>query len=74
MSELVRIQLEDFSIDDEVKKVMASSKGIGGVTVVLGAARDFSKGETITALDFEHYPGMAEKKTRRHKGQGFEEL
>ena len=62
MPELVRIQLEDFSIDDEVKKVMASSKGIGGVTVFLGAARDFSKGETITALDFEHYHGMAEKK------------
>jgi len=41
---------------------MATSKGIGGVTIFLGAARDFSKGESITGLDFEHYPGMAEKK------------
>ncbi|CAG0985452.1 partial molybdopterin synthase catalytic subunit, partial [Gammaproteobacteria bacterium] len=60
--QLVRIQKEDFSIDDEVKSVMAASKGIGGVTIFLGAARDFSKGEPITGLDFEHYPGMAEKK------------
>ena len=60
--ELVRIQQEDFSIDDEVKKVMAVSRGIGGVTIFLGAGRDFSKGESITGLDFEHYPGMAEKK------------
>ena len=62
VSELVRIQQEDFSIDDEVKKVMAVSRGIGGVTIFLGAGRDFSKGESITGLDFENYPGMAEKK------------
>jgi len=62
MADLVRIQKEDFSIDKEVKNVMAASKGIGGVVVFLGAGRDFSKGETITGLDFEHYPGMAEKK------------
>jgi len=62
MTDLVRIQKEDFSIDKEVQNVMAASKGIGGVVVFLGAARDFSKGETITGLDFEHYPGMAEKK------------
>ena len=60
--QLVRIQLEDFSIDQEVKNVMAASNGIGGVTIFLGAARDFSKGESITGLDFEHYPGMAEQK------------
>lgn len=62
--ELVRIQRENFSINDEVELVKAASKGIGGVVVFLGAARDFSKGETITGLDFEHYPGMAEAKLR----------
>ncbi|MBI4949294.1 MAG: molybdenum cofactor biosynthesis protein MoaE [Deltaproteobacteria bacterium] len=62
--ELVRIQRENFSINDEVERVKAASKGIGGVVVFLGAARDFSKGETITGLDFEHYPGMAEAKLK----------
>ncbi|MBI5642892.1 MAG: molybdenum cofactor biosynthesis protein MoaE [Deltaproteobacteria bacterium] len=61
---LVRIQRENFSISDEVERVKAVSKGIGGVVVFLGAARDFSKGEVITGLDFEHYPGMAEKKLK----------
>lgn len=62
--ELVRIQRENFSINEEVELVMAASKGIGGVVVFLGAARDFSKGEVITGLDFEHYPGMAEAKLK----------
>ncbi|MBI5454078.1 MAG: molybdenum cofactor biosynthesis protein MoaE, partial [Deltaproteobacteria bacterium] len=40
--ELVRIQRENFSINEEVELVKAASKGIGGVVVFLGAARDFS--------------------------------
>ncbi len=60
--ELVRIQKEAFSIEETVAALKRVSKGIGAVVVFLGAARDFSKGESITGLDFEHYPGMAEKK------------
>ncbi|MDT8317884.1 MAG: molybdenum cofactor biosynthesis protein MoaE [bacterium] len=62
MKEMVRIQKEDFSMDEEVKKVMASSKSIGGVATFLGTARDISKGKDIELLSFEHYHGMAEKK------------
>ena len=64
MVEMVRIQKEDFSIDEEVKKVMAASKSIGGVATFLGTARDISKGHDIEMLSFEHYHGMAEKKLR----------
>ncbi|MBI5286803.1 MAG: molybdenum cofactor biosynthesis protein MoaE [Deltaproteobacteria bacterium] len=60
--ELVRIQKEDFSIEDEIGRVKAVSRGVGGVVTFLGTARDISKGEKIISLDFEHYPGMAEKK------------
>ncbi len=60
--ELVRIQTEAFSVAETISALKAISKGIGAVVVFLGAARDFSKGESITGLDFEHYPGMAEKK------------
>ncbi|MBI5970370.1 MAG: molybdenum cofactor biosynthesis protein MoaE [Deltaproteobacteria bacterium] len=63
-SALVRIQKENFSIEEMVSLVKSTSKGIGAVVVFLGAGRDVSKGETITMLDFEHYPGMAEKKLR----------
>lgn len=60
--DLVRIQKEDFSIEDEIALVRATSRGIGGVVAFLGTAREFSKGEEIIGLDFDHYPGMAEKK------------
>jgi molybdopterin synthase catalytic subunit len=60
--ELVRIQKEAFSIEETVAALKEVSRGIGAVVAFLGTARDFSKGESITGLDFEHYPGMAEKK------------
>lgn len=59
---LVRIQEEAFSVEEVVASVKAASKGIGAVVTFLGIGRDFSKGEEISGLDFEHYPGMAEKK------------
>ncbi len=64
MSELVFIQREEFSVEDVIATVKAASKGIGAVAVFLGCARDFSKGEEITGLDFEHYPGMAENRLK----------
>ncbi|MBI5588227.1 MAG: molybdenum cofactor biosynthesis protein MoaE [Deltaproteobacteria bacterium] len=62
--ELVRIQRENFSINEVVEDVKMASTGIGAVVAFLGAGRDISKGTGITGLDFEHYPGMAEKKLR----------
>jgi molybdopterin synthase catalytic subunit len=34
----------------------------GGVVVFLGTVRDLTDGRVTTALDYEAYPGMAEKK------------
>ncbi|MBI3399286.1 MAG: molybdenum cofactor biosynthesis protein MoaE [Deltaproteobacteria bacterium] len=59
---MVRIQKQDFSVTEEIERVKRASKSIGGVVAFLGTARDISKGEEIVKLDFEHYPGMAEKK------------
>ncbi|MFQ5586031.1 MAG: molybdenum cofactor biosynthesis protein MoaE [Thermodesulfobacteriota bacterium] len=61
MAEQVRIQEEDFSVEDEINAIKAASREIGGIVTFLGAARDISRGETIVGLEFEHYPGMAEK-------------
>jgi len=61
-SPMVRIQKEDFSIDEEIERVKASSADIGGIVVFLGIGRGTSRGRSIQKLDFEHYPGMAEKK------------
>jgi MoaE-MoaD fusion protein len=60
-SGLVRIQTEDFSVDEEIARVKQASGRVGGIAVFLGTARDLSKGKEIDRLEFEHYPGMAEK-------------
>ncbi len=62
MAGLVRLQREDFSIEEEVARVKARSRRIGGVVTFLGTARDISKGREVERLHFEHYSGMAEKK------------
>lgn len=59
---MVRVQEKDFSVDEEIERVKKTSKRIGGISVFLGTARDFSKGKDISGLSFEHYPVMAERK------------
>ena len=60
--DFARIQENDFSVTQEIEKVKSSSDSIGGIAVFLGTARDISKGEEISGLEFECYAGMAEKK------------
>jgi molybdopterin synthase catalytic subunit len=57
--ETIKIQKEDFSLEEEIDKVKASSKRIGGIVTFLGTARDFSRGKEIKKLVFEHYEDMA---------------
>ena len=59
MSAAVRIQLEDFSQDDEVNALRASSKRIGGIATFLGCARDFSEGREVSEISFDAYGSMA---------------
>jgi molybdopterin synthase catalytic subunit len=60
--EWIRIQEGDFSVEEEVNRIKERSKRVGGIVTFLGTARDFSKGKDIQRIDFEYYPGMAEKK------------
>ncbi len=60
--EWIKIQEGDFSVQEEVDRIKERSKRIGGIVTFLGTARDFSKGKDIQRIDFEYYPGMAEKK------------
>ena len=59
MSAAVRIQIEDFSQDDEINALRASSKRIGGICTFLGCARDFSEGREVSEISFEAYGSMA---------------
>ena len=58
----VRIQKEPFSLDFEIEQLKQSSSTIGGVVSFLGTTRDLARGKAVSKLEFEHYPGMAERK------------
>lgn len=63
-SQFVRVQRENFSIDQELDRVRGRSKRIGGIATFLGIARDRSRGRDVDGITFEHYEGMAQKKLR----------
>lgn len=71
---LVRVQREDFSIDEELCRVRARSKRIGGIAIFLGTARDRSKGKDVDGITFEHYEGMAQKKLREIRDRALKDF
>jgi molybdopterin synthase catalytic subunit len=71
---LVRVQQDDFSIDEELRRVRGRSKRIGGIAVFLGTARDRSKGRDVDSITFEHYEGMAQKKLREIREQALKDF
>lgn len=72
--DLVRVQRENFSIDQELSRVRGRSKRIGGIAIFLGTARDRSKGRDVSGITFEHYEGMAQKKLREIREQALKDF
>jgi len=59
MKDPVRLQQEDFSQDEEVLALRASSKRMGGIATFIGCARDFSEGREVMQISFDAYGSMA---------------
>lgn len=59
----VRVQREDFDLQAEVAALSVGRTDIGAVVSFSGLCRD--EGGTLSALELEHYPGMAEAEMRR---------
>lgn len=71
---VVRIQKEPFSIEAEIEQIKGTSTSIGGIVTFLGTTRDLSRGMTVAKLEFEHYPGMAERKLREIRERALREF
>lgn len=71
---LVRVQRDDFSLDEEMRRVRSRSKRIGGIAMFLGTARDHSKGRDVSGITFEHYEGMAQKTLRDIRTRAIQEF
>ena len=59
----VQIQREPFDAADEVAALSAGRRDIGAVVTFTGLCRD--EDGRLSALELEHYPGMAEAEIRR---------
>jgi molybdopterin synthase catalytic subunit len=59
----VRIQAEDFDTAAEIGKLTGGQADVGAVVTFTGLCRD--EAGTLSALELEHYPGMAEAEIMR---------
>ncbi|KQQ58739.1 molybdopterin synthase catalytic subunit [Rhizobium sp. Leaf311] len=59
----IRVQAEDFDTAAEARLLTQSDKTIGALVTFTGLCRD--DGGALSALELEHYPGMAETEMRR---------
>ncbi|MBX5157389.1 MULTISPECIES: molybdenum cofactor biosynthesis protein MoaE [unclassified Rhizobium] len=59
----IRVQHEDFDLQTEVDRLSKDRPGIGAVVTFSGLCRD--EGGALSALELEHYPGMAEAEMAR---------
>ncbi|MDY6964072.1 MAG: molybdenum cofactor biosynthesis protein MoaE, partial [Pseudomonadota bacterium] len=59
----IRVQAQDFDLQAEIDALAKGRRDIGAVVTFTGLCRD--EQGSLTALELEHYPGMAEAEMRR---------
>lgn len=60
---VVRVQSEDFDVQLESRALAEGRKDVGALVTFTGLCRD--EAGTLSALELEHYPGMAEAELMR---------
>ena len=72
MADAVRLQLDDFSQDEEIRALRASSTRMGGIATFLGCARDFSEGREVCEIGFDAYRLMALAELQKLRAEAIE--
>jgi molybdopterin synthase catalytic subunit len=67
---LVRVQAEDFDTVAEIARLTGGRSDVGAVVTFSGLCRD--EAGRLSALELEHYPGMAEAEITRIASQAIE--
>jgi len=62
----VRLQREPFDAAAEAARLTRGRTDIGALVTFTGICRGSERGESIAALNLEHYPDMAEAEIARH--------
>lgn len=61
MTNRVSIQTADFDLSVETAALRAQDSRVGAVCAFVGTVRDRNDGQSVRAMELEHYPGMTEK-------------
>jgi molybdopterin synthase catalytic subunit len=64
---MIRVTKEDFSVDEELKRLIAPS--VGGMVTFVGVVRGDLEGQRVESLEIEVYPEMAEKQLQIIRGE-----
>jgi molybdopterin synthase catalytic subunit len=59
---LIRITRDDFSVDEELKRIKKPS--VGGLVIFVGTVRDESVAGRVESMEIEVYPEMAERQLK----------
>ena len=58
---MIKIQKEDFNLENEIKAIQSQHRNIGGVSTFVGYVRDINNNKKVISIDLEVYQEMAEK-------------
>jgi len=67
---LIKVQPEDFDVKEETLRLTEGRRDVGALVSFTGLCRD--EAGTLSALELEHYPGMAEAELTRISQQALE--
>ena len=58
---MIRIQEEDFNIEDEINRVKLKHSNVGAVSIFIGYVRSLNNQHKVTSINLEVYKDMAHK-------------
>ena len=56
---MIKIQKEDFNLENEIKAIQSQHRNIGGVSTFVGYVRDINNNKKVLSIDLEVYKEMA---------------
>lgn len=71
MTARVTIQTQDFDVAAEIAALRAQDKRVGAVCSFIGTVRDRNDGQSVSAMELEHYPGMTEQSIEQMIDEAF---
>ena len=62
---MIKVQRENFFLEDEVKKLLKKNNNVGAISSFIGIVRNKYKNQDLVSMTLEHYSGMAEKMLKK---------